>query len=326
MNTRQDQGTAPRKVLFFSQDGKLGDAIVNTAFVAALHRAAPACEIHVTVAGATTSFWGADPRIHRLWTLQCPGWSDTVRTGLAMRRERFDYIVTWQPLRKEKNKLLLWLANAGKVIDLRAYHAGPLRHKVEACGAVLAEMGLAPGAELRYDIGMTACCANIDQLLPAGPEVMLLNLFAADAERTIAPEQAEAMLVGLRQIAPEAQLCLVCTDATAPRALAVLAASGVAGEVVNCDGDLPRLLRLCQRADLTISPDTALIHIASAYQRAVVGIYQNNGEKSVLWGPRTRLEARVLSGDPHSIAGFDVEEVLRAVCTLRAGSGYGAGD
>ncbi|MRW92596.1 hypothetical protein GJ699_21585 [Duganella sp. FT80W] len=304
------------KVLFFSHDGKLGDAVVNTAFVAALRAARPDCEIHATVAGVTAPFWGADPRISKLWRVQRPGWRDTIRLALAMRRERYDYIITWQRMRKEKNKLMLWLARPGKVIDLQDYNAGPLQHKVAACGAALAQMGVAPGA-LAYDIGLPSHCPEIDATLPAGEEVVVINLFAADAERNVGAPQAEELLRGLRAQMPQARLCLVCTDATAQQAQAVAAASGTSAEVVNCEGNLARLLRLCERANMLISPDTALIHIASAYDRPVVGIYQNNGVKSVQWGPRSRLSACVLSASKDSLSGFAVADVLREVRALR---------
>jgi ADP-heptose:LPS heptosyltransferase len=304
-------------VLFFSHDGKLGDAVVNTAFVAALRRSRPDCEIHATVAGATAPFWGADVRVARRWTIQRPGWWDTIRLALAMRRQRYDYIVTWQRMRKEKNRLLLWLAKPGKVIDLQDFNAGPLQHKVAACAAALAQMGVAHSAPLAYDIGLAACCPELDAALPPGLEVVVINLFAADAERNVGAPQAEELLRGLHAQMPQAKLCLVCTDASAARAQAVAAASGTPAEVVNCEGNLARLLRLCERANMLISPDTALIHIASAYDRPVVGIYQNNGVKSVQWGPRSRLSACVLSASKDSLSGFAVAEVLREVRALR---------
>lgn len=317
MNT-DGPASAPCKVLFFSHDGKLGDAVVNTAFVAALSRGRPQAVIHATVSGATAPFWGGDLRLDKLWRIQDPGWRDTIRMGLAMRRERYDYIVTWQRMRKEKNRLLLWLAGAGKVIDLEDFNSGPLQHKIAACGAALAQMGVDAGPQLAYEIGMASCCADIDATLPPEHEVVVVNLFAADAERSVPPAQAEELLRGLRQQLPQARLCLVCTNATAASAEAAVAASAVGAEAVNCDGNLPRLLRLCQRANLMISPDTALIHIASAYDRPVVGIYQNNGIKSVQWAPRSRLSACVLSASEDSLSGFAVAEVLREVQALRA--------
>jgi len=212
---------------------------------------------------------------------------------------------------------LVWLAKPGSVLDLRAFHHGPLQHKVQACGAALQQMGVPYDERLEYDIAMPARCEHIDTMLPPGREVVLVNLFAADVERTVPEQQARELLVGLHQQFPEVHVCLVCTDDTAAAARRVLAASAIPGEVVNCQGNLPRLLRLCQRADLMISPDTALVHIGSAYDRAVVGIYQNNGVKHVQWGPRSTLRAHVLSSCPNTLSGFEVSDVLREARALR---------
>ena len=45
------------KVLFFSHDGKLGDAIVNTAFVAGVRALAPHAQIDVLASSASMDFW-----------------------------------------------------------------------------------------------------------------------------------------------------------------------------------------------------------------------------------------------------------------------------
>lgn len=306
----------PRKVLFFSHDGKLGDAIVNTAFVAGLARHDPACEIHATVAGVTAAFWSQDSRLARVWKLG-RGWGDAIRTGLALRRERFDCIVTWQRMRSEKNRALLWLAKPGRVIDLHEFNRAGVVHKIECCAEALEQAGVLELGELEYDLGIAPRCERLDAQFPAGQQVIAINLFAADAERNVSREDAVAMIRGLQQLAPQATLCLVCTDATAETAFATVQESGT-GQVVNCEGDLNRLFRLCERANLVISPDTAVIHIASAFDTPVIGIYQNNGVKSVQWGPRSKAAGIVLSACPLSIKGFDVKEVLGHAKTLLA--------
>lgn len=308
-----------RKVLFFSHDGKLGDAIVNTAFVAGLARHDPACEIHATVAGVTDVFWEQDPRIARRWKLSC-SWSDTIRTGLALRREKFDCIVTWQRMRSERNRTLLWLAKPDRVIDLHAFNGAGIAHKIEACGEALCQAGVAvERRELAYDVRFAARSERVDAQFPPGQRVIVINLFAADAERTVARADAVAMLRGLQAAAPGAALCLVCTDDTAAAALAIAEESGT-GQVMSCEGSLAQLFRLCERADLVISPDTAVIHIASAFDTPVVGIYQDNGVKPVQWGPRSSACAIVLSRCPLSIGGFSVDEVVaRSVALLESG-------
>ena len=345
----------PAKVLFFSHDAKLGDAVVNTAFVAGLHRSAPQCVIHATVAGATAGFWRRDSRVQTLWPVQKPTFGDIIRLGLALRREKYDYIVTWHKMRSEKNRLLLWLARPGAVIDLRDFNRGAVRHKIESCREALHQMhalgqagplgrsgrkaraaALQTGAaraaacsdvgcrDLAYDVGQAQRCSQLDSALPAGRELIVLNLFAGDAERNIGVADACRILRGLRGADPEALLCLVCTDATAPLAQQVLAQAGVGAQLVNCEQSLERLIDLCARASLIITPDTSLVHIASAFDTPVIGIYQNNGVKAVQWGPRSRLHGMVLSASADSIAGFSVDDLLGQAAALlrlaRAGS------
>ena len=307
----------PLKVLFFSHDSKLGDAVVNTAFVAGLRQSDPGCEIHATVAGVTAAFWPQDERVKNLWRVQKPGWRETLRIAWALREEQYDYIVTWQRMRSEKNRLLLWLAKAKTVIDLHAFNQGQVVHKIEACGEALAQMQLRGDAELAYDIRIGERCDQIGQMFAPEREAIVVNLFAADAERNVAPAPAAALLRGLHQMAPNAALCLVCTDQTEPAARAVLDACGGIGRVVNCEGNLNRLFSLCERADLVISPDTALVHIASAFNTPVIGIYQNNGVKCVQWGPRSQRSGTVLSESATSLEGFSVERVLALAAALR---------
>ena len=336
------RAAGPAKVLFFSHDAKLGDAVVNTAFVAGLHRSAPDCEIHATVAGVTAGFWRRDGRVNTLWPLQKPGFVDIIRLGLALRRERYDYIVTWHKMRSEKNRLLLWLARPGAVIDLREYNRGAVRHKIDSCREALHQMhqhaqaGQRSGTaatsamsratgcadigcrDLAYDIGQVQRCAQFDSLLPAGRDAIVLNLFAGDAERNIGAVDACAILRGLRAQHAQALLCLVCTDATAPLAQQVLERAGVGAQLVNCGQSLEHLIDLCSRASLIITPDTSLVHIASAFDTPVIGIYQNNGVKAVQWGPRSRLHGTVLSANADSIAGFSVVDLLAQAASLLA--------
>ncbi|MET3135003.1 ADP-heptose:LPS heptosyltransferase [Oxalobacteraceae bacterium GrIS 1.11] len=308
---------APLKVLFFSHDGKLGDAVVSTAFVAGLRAHAPHCEIHATVAGATAVFWARDARLRTLWPLARRGWRAVFATGRALRRERFDYIVTWRPMRSEKNRFLLWLARPGRVIDLRQFHASPPRHQIDACREALLQIGWDGDGELAYALG-AGDGAQLGGVAADGREIIVVNLFAADRERNIDAQAGAAILRGLRSSAPEALLCLVCSDATAGAARHVLAQPGVVAQLLNCEGNLERLIALCGRADLLISTDTALIHLASAFDTPVIGIYQNDGVKALQWAPRSRLRAQVLAAGADSIAGFSVEGVLQHAAALRA--------
>lgn len=334
---RRQAPALPGKVLFFSHDAKLGDAVVNTAFVAGLNRMAPACQIHATVAGCTDGFWRRDARLGTLWPLQQPGFRDIIKLGLALRRERYDYIVTWHKMRSEKNRLLLWLARPKRVIDLQAFNRGDVCHKIESCGEALRQMlrGVAAPAARRegeralaYELPRPERCAELDRLLDGAPApgrpLIVVNLFAGDHWRNIATPDAVAVLRGLRALAPGAVLGLVCSGATAAAAAeaATLAAAGAV--LFNCEQNLERLIDLCARASLIITPDTSLVHIGSAFETPVIGIFQNNGAKAVQWGPRSRLHGLVYSAHADSIAGFSVPQLLEQADALLRAAGSGA--
>lgn len=305
----------PLKILFFGHDGKLGDAVVHSAFVAALKRWDPRCEIHVTVAGATAAFWAADERIAKTWPLPRRSWGALVRLGLALRRERLGHVVTWLRPRSEKNRALLWLASPAQVIDLRDFNAGPVRPKIEACAAALAQIGV-PAAPLAYDVRLPSPGLDRDAGYPAGRALVLVNLFAADAVRDIGHEAGVRLLRKLHAALPDAALGVLCSAASAERARAAVDAAGTGG-IIDCEGDLDRLFNLCRRADAVVSPDTAIVHIASAFDTPVVGIYQNDGVKPLQWGPRGTATAVVLSASARDVQGFDVDEVVERVLALR---------
>ena len=75
--------------------------------------------------------------------------------------------------------------------------------------------------------------------------------------------------------------------------------------IVNTDGNLHRLISLCNRADLIISTDTSLIHIASALDKPLLGIYPNDPVKSVEWAPRCTFS---------STSSTEKTKMLSAVC------------
>ncbi len=76
--------------------------------------------------------------------------------------------------------------------------------------------------------------------------------------------------------------------------------------------DVAEIIRV---SNLLISPDTSLIHIASAIDIPTIGIYRNDLEHINLWAPRSRINYVVKSSnkDFNSIEGFDINEIVNHV-------------
>lgn len=310
------------KILVFSHDGKLGDAVVNTAFVDGALQLDPAVEIQVLVSGTTAGFWALDRRISKTWMFENPPLGEALRTSLALRRERFDYIVTWKErFRSEKTRLMLWLAAPARgILYEEGRVPGTVSHAVRKCQEslrlIFGERAAAITPRYRLGLDLDRPDAFAGQL-PARGEVILFNMFSAERPKTINADDGARVLAGLAALAPQATLCTSCVDATEGAAREAVAKAGVRCELINTEKDLQRLILLCARADLIVSTDTSLIHIASALDKPVLGIYLNDPVKAREWAPLTRRAESVVSPHKDSVDGFSVAEVLDKARLLR---------
>lgn len=310
------------KILFFSHDGKLGDAVVNTAFVDGARQLDPGVELQVLASGSTEGFWAMDRRISKVWRYENPPLGEALKTSLALRRERFDYIVTWKErFRSEKTRLMLFLSAPRRAI---LYEEGRLPgtdvHAVRKCQESLrliyGERARALHTRYSFDMELDDP-ASFAQQLPPGNEVILFNMFSAVPAKVIGVAEGAALIAGLAALAPQAILCLSCTDATEAAARQAAALAGVACSLVNTEGNLRRLIALCARVDLIVSTDTSLIHIASALDKPILGIYLNDPPKVAEWAPVASHAEVVVSPRADSVNGFALGEVLDKVRRLR---------
>jgi ADP-heptose:LPS heptosyltransferase len=310
------------KILFFSHDGKLGDAVVNTAFLNGLAQLDPTAEVHVLASTPTADFWAMNRRVKKVWAFENPPLIQCLKTSFALRRERFDFIVTWKErFKSEKTRLMLFIASPKRgILYEEGKIAGATAHAVRKCRESLRLIygERAERIEARYQLELKPDDGNVLAQLPsAAGEVILFNMFSAEAPKTIGIAEAADVLSGLARLAPEATLCLSCTDATADRAARAVAASGAKCRLVNTEKNLRGLISLCERADLVVTTDTSLIHIASALDRPVLGIYLNDPAKATQWAPLSRHAEVVTSPYENTVNGFSIADVLVKVQRLR---------
>ena len=67
---------------------------------------------------------------------------------------------------------------------------------------------------------------------------------------------------------------------------------------------------LIKNLDIIITPDTSIVHIASAFDKPIVTIHEKNQDSFQLFSPTSSLNKTVFSPKDNSIDGFDVEKVI----------------
>ena len=67
---------------------------------------------------------------------------------------------------------------------------------------------------------------------------------------------------------------------------------------------------LIKNLDLIITPDTSIVHIASAFNKPIISIHEKNNDSYQLFAPTSSLSRTVFSSRENSINGFDTSKVI----------------
>ena len=67
---------------------------------------------------------------------------------------------------------------------------------------------------------------------------------------------------------------------------------------------------LISQLDLIITPDTSIVHIASAFNKPIVTIHENNQDSYQLFAPTSSVDKTVFSPKKDTLRGYDVQKVI----------------
>ena len=85
-------------------------------------------------------------------------------------------------------------------------------------------------------------------------------------------------------------------------------------EVLLPNDSVEPMLPLLQHANLVVTPDTALVHIACAYRTPLIAIYTGDQALFEQWRPLNHPSARVIrSAEPKCIADYSRQALLDAI-------------
>ncbi|QWE18909.1 glycosyltransferase family 9 protein [Polynucleobacter corsicus] len=294
--------------LFFSHDGKLGDAIIHTALVSGIKNQDLNSRIDCTASKGTLNFWQRDSRINVVYELDSPSWLQVIKIGWQLRKNRYDYVISWNKPRSEKIRVILKLLNPCKLIISAI---DPNKHALWREQNALNQI-------FHRDIQPKLSLPALRVTNALNPHI-LLNLFGGvlESKRSINKISAIKLISELRKSIPKSKIILCCEDHTEDVAREIslsLSAKDKSVEVLNLTTPgIYGLIELCRQSSVIISPDTSIVHIASALNKPIIAIYQKGDSKSIIWGPTSDSSKIIISTEPDSIHGFGIPEVIEAI-------------
>lgn len=135
---------------------------------------------------------------------------------------------------------------------------------------------------------------------------VLINLSASSSERRWPDHKFAVALDYLRETLPDARIILVSLAADAPSARAL--ADQLDGVAIV--PTIRELTALVATSDLIITPDTAVCHMASAFEKTLISLNPKDRE---IWGPYDTPGKRVVGPTLVTLDGLEPDAVIDAI-------------
>jgi ADP-heptose:LPS heptosyltransferase len=322
-----------RRVLILRYDA-IGDAIVTLPMIDALRQQCPGCQIDVVTSRGNDMIFAAEPEVRRYV------YGRSFRSYLAcwwhMRENRYD--ITFA-LVFHKTTLSGWLANTLGTSSMIVTFAHPERHhiykwwfnmQVYQPRDVLAmkDMQLrlvesALGVQVPFNafplrLPLTQeHASSASTIVCDGAFTVVVNLSAGNPYRMWSEERNAELVRTLWHAYPDWHFRIVgfAERQSMAQRIALLFPSRV-----EAAPPLPflTLAAVIQRANLLITPDTSLVHAASAVGTPVVGLYTHRSMFINEWMPYGVPHRIVVTEGRVDLETIPVSSVITAVDTLAA--------
>jgi ADP-heptose:LPS heptosyltransferase len=328
-----DWSSRPRKVLFLRHD-RIGDMIVSTAAMRAIAESHPDIELDVLASPANAPVLEGASYVRKVIVFDRRDARSYVAAARRLRGERYDAVIDCMVTAPSVTTLLLMLATdapyrvgiAGRENDdaINVAVPSPDGDQLMAIrlGALSAAFGIDPAVrDWRPELVVSparreAAAARWRAVAthPAGQRV-LVNVSAGAPSRQWQTEKYTAVIDHIRQRLPDAIVLVTGAPNEHRRIEQVAAMSGATPAITPSLNDA---FALVATADFVLTPETSIVHAASAFRRPAVALYRHR--ESLRWGLHPEFGENVENAE-RTLLTLEVQPVLAAIDRVLARRG-----
>lgn len=293
------------KILFLRQDGRIGDYVVSSFVFRELKKWNPDLKIGLVCTLKNQYLFSQNEYIDQLYLVKKRSIRDYIRCGVMLRKENYDLVIDPTVFLRNRDLLLLRLINAKvnigyqkegyKLFNQNIPYRG--QHFSQIYAATLEKIGL-KNIDLQYDVPFNKKAETaISKFLKENnlQNYIALNFFGNSAVRKMFDENIIAHLQRLTDSFPDKQFILLSYPDVNEKLLKITQKFNnvfvyPATEIFHTI----ELIKYCQQL---ISVDTSTIHVASGFNKPIIGFYPNDEENFAHWKPMTQSPTHILFFD-----------------------------
>ena len=292
-----------RRIVIFRWDDKLGDTIMATRLVDAIHKARPDIEITYITGKQGQSLLGAWSAISHLVVVGRRGWRTARKlNGLAggydVAIELSSGMSAYELYALSRLRAKHYLGYGKQ--DYTLFDLNLADSYVNFAERYLAAASMVVGKSVSGDFYLPSAAAaeavaeSYIKSKPASEKKVLVNLFAAGKRRSFSPEDGERFLRWCLETWPDIHVMLLSVPGKDAKLDAYI--SAIASPRLDRTPGPPSIeltVALVKRSAFVFSPDTGLVHIVAALDHPQIAVYRQKGVEFDAWRPASS-EAFVL--------------------------------
>ena len=318
-----------KNVLFFRYD-RIGDMIITTPVFRELKLAYPHVKITILASIVNKAVLINNPYVDHIITNHKNNFFTDVPSLLKLRQQKFDVCIEFDHSVVPHAIIRLKIINPKKVISIKKdgrygvsgdelsmydIYTEKLKkgHSRDNWLGVLKPFDIKPNSNA-YDLYLTdKLKKQTHNFLKQYSSKLLvgINLEGAVKGKKITFSELYRICQGLYKNNNKIQILILTTPNKFQRVSQKVINMGLDYVAISFKTETIMVVAsVISQLDLIITPDTSISHIASAFNKPVVTIHENNQESFHLFAPTSSLNKTVFSTDANSLAGYDVQKLI----------------
>lgn len=306
-----------KSIIFLRYDGKIGDMVVNTLMFREIKKVYPDIKIGVVARGAAIDVIKENPYVDKIYDYEKTK-KKIKKLAEKIRNENYDLLIDFSEILRVNEMMLINLAKARFNIgikkenwnlfdislDIRDFQ----KHISKMYEKLLSFLGISD-INLSYDLYPTNYVLKQYNLQKEA--YIIFNPFAASKHRSFSEENIIKILNLLEK--KYKNILLIGEEKKLNLLEKVQKYENI---IIYKTKEINELIEIIKNAKLIITPDTAIVHIASNYNKNSICFYRKEKYKkdknSNFWGPNSTnakiiyIEKEVKNGEEININDFDL--------------------
>ena len=324
-----------RNILFFRYD-RIGDMVITTPVFRELKREYPEINISVLASKVNQIVLDNNPYVDKVYINYKNNLFRDLPTLLKLRNKKYDVCVEFDHsviphsivrLRIIKPKKIISVVKEGRYgvkgseLGLYDYFTEKSKdaHFQDIWLNTLSPFGVSPKSK-QYDLFCTDQQKRkaVDFLLQFQKKIIIgINLEGAVKGKKITSDKLEEICHGIYHFNKDVQIILLSSPKIYKNIVRLSQKMSLSYVVPSYKTDsVLDVAALIQNLQLIITPDTSIVHIASAFNIPIVSIHEKNNDSYRLFAPKSQHSKTVFSEFGDRLGGYNIDNIIRASMDL----------